>query len=97
MHYEGIEGQSYQMHQMGLEKAKQVIADYSRWIETPMEAQGVLNRYHQERIKFPVKTYCALYVLTCERTYPFHAADPKRADRSFGQALRKARTGSRRG
>jgi len=41
--------------------------------------------------------YWALSVMRCEGMGESHKMDPKRADRSLGQRLRRDRTGSRRG
>ena len=71
----------------------------SRW-----QARIVIDNYHRGNTdllpRSPVKLieiYWALQVLSCLGMNLHHAADPKRKDRSFGQWLRKNRTGSRRG
>lgn len=68
------------------------------------QAKGVIENYHsgatdllpKSTIKL-IEVYWALQILTCLGMRLHHAADPKRKDRSFGQMVRKNRTGSRRG
>ncbi len=92
---------------MNFELALQSISDfYSYPPQAASEARSLLLRYHTEggftsRYNLSqeewLRWYNAVSILTCLGMKDEHRNDPKRRDRSFGQRLRKKRTGSRRG
>jgi len=87
-------------------QADRVLTNYFKE-GTPKNAWGaraVIENYHRGNSDIlpnsPLKLieiYWALQIISCLGMNIHHAADPKRADRRFGQWLRKNRTGSRRG